>query len=561
MDVGEVKGAFRLWTLPILRALAKLGGKAPPLQIEAAIRELAPKALSDLQWARVVKGKYVRWAGRDLKKLGVIGGFYNWELTSAGRALLEKHATDPLEFPKVAPLDPAEAGRLRAPLETVPATDFAAYDIPILRALAEGPRTKQDLMARLEEDLGDLLLPGDARTMNGGDRVMRYRASWALSNLKKAGELRNPTTGTWEITDAGKARLEKERGTWTIKTFQDSKAQVRAEWRAADGVDEAALPKVPTVPPPVIWPTNDWKALEDRFDAALLSPFADRVRPDLGPTPAGGRALPRSVIFYGPPGTGKTYVARSIARALTGEHDPAADGPWSLVQFHPSYAYEDFIQGLRPNLEHPELRYQIRKGPFLQICEAAEKAPDRFFVLVIDEINRGDPARIFGELLYALEYRGDPVDLPLGGQLLVPPNLIVVGTMNSVDRSVALVDYALRRRFAFIRVDPDPEAIRNAEDAEGASLAADVLETFNGWLVDKLGREHAIGHSFFLSPAVAALDTHGLDRIWRHDIHPLLEEYFFGQVELLKEARKQWTAAIAQATAADEETTPEGESA
>jgi 5-methylcytosine-specific restriction protein B len=128
--------------------------------------------------------------------------------------------------------------------------------------------------------------------------------------------------------------------------------------------------------------------------------------------------------------------------------------------------------------------------------------------------------------------------------------------MNSVDRSVALVDYALRRRFAFIRVDPDPDALRNAdvEEAEGASFAADVLETFNACLVEKLGREHVIGHSFFLSPAVAAFDAAGLNWIWHHDVYPLLEEYFFGQTDLLKERRKQWANALAHASADDEET-------
>jgi 5-methylcytosine-specific restriction enzyme B len=557
MDLADVmKGSYRLWTLPILRALDKLGGKAPPREIEGAIRELAPDALTELQWARVIKGKYVRWAGMGLKKAGLLGGTGSWELNASGRAFIENHASAPLEFPKITPLDAQEAGKLHAPLETVPATDFAAYEIPILRVLADGARPKQDLVSRVESDLQGTLLAGDSRTMNSGERVIRYRVSWALTNLKKAGEIRNPTIGTWEITEAGRARLEKEGAAWMITTFQDSKVQVRAEW--TNGASTAPSSKVPSVPPPPVWPTKAWKELAERFDDALLAPFAARVRPDLGATPPPERTLPRNVIFYGPPGTGKTYVARSIARALTGEHDPAPDGPWSLVQFHPSYAYEDFIQGLRPNLEHPELRYQIRKGPFLQICDAAAKEPDRFFVLVVDEINRGDPARIFGELLYALEYRGDPVDLPLGGQLLVPPNLIVIGTMNSVDRSVALVDYALRRRFSFVRVDPDPEAIRNAdvEDTAGATFAADVLETFNGWLVDKLGREHAIGHSFFLSPAVTALDASGLERIWHHDIHPLLEEYFFGQVELLKEARQQWAAAIADASAEGDEETP-----
>src|SRR5690606_28830586 len=127
------------------------------------------------------------------------------------------------------------------------------------------------------------------------------------------------------------------------------------------------------------------------------------------------------------------------------------------------------------------------------------RVPKNFYVIVIDEINRGDPARIFGELLYALEYRGAAVDLPTGGQLNIPPNLIVIGTMNSVDRSVALVDYALRRRFGFIRVEPDVEVVRKVHKGKsGAGVAAEVLTALNAWLSEQLDPDHQIGHSYFL---------------------------------------------------------------
>lgn len=552
MNPTELKiGSYRLWVVPILRALDELGGTAPPSKIEAMIRKQAPEAFSDLQWARIIKGKYVRWAGSDLKKAGLLAGTGEWELTPSGRAHLAEHGSAPAEWPKVKPLDPKSAGKMHAALETVDVTDYPGYELPILQALAAGPLTKKVLIEKIGRDLEPLLTPGDRRIMNTGDLVFRYRASWALSNLKKAGEIRNPTTGTWEISDAGRARVESAPAGFDIRAFQDSKAKVRAEWD-----DETHASSPPAVP---AWPTAAWKTLEDRFDEDLLAGLVDRVRPDLGPSPDLDRPLPRNVIFYGPPGTGKTFVAREIAEALAGKPEPDAEPRWSLVQFHPSYSYEDFVQGLRPDLAHRELRYEIRKGPFLQICAAAEKSPDTFFVLVIDEINRGDPARIFGELLYGLEYRGDAVDLPLGGQLRVPPNLVVIGTMNSVDRSVALVDYALRRRFAFVRVDPDPAAVLNAQvaDPEGAAAAASVLETFNDWIVKRLDREHALGHSFFLSPALTKLDASAFDRIWRHDVHPLLEEYFFGQTEAVDEARKTWASAVAAAFADDgEDATP-----
>jgi len=266
------------------------------------------------------------------------------------------------------------------------------------------------------------------------------------------------------------------------------------------------------------------------------------------PTPSDDRKpVPRNVILYGPPGTGKTHVAKEIARALTGEDEPSADAHWQLVQFHPSYSYEDFIQGMRPDLSKAQLRYELREGPFVRICRAADKDPDAFYVLVIDEINRGDPARIFGELLYALEYRHEPVQLALEGELAVPPNLVIIGTMNSVDRSVAIVDYALRRRFGFVRLDPDGEIIEEEREGDAfAPKAAHVLGAFNAWLTGKLSREHCIGHSFFLSPSVDLATVDGFEQVWTNDIHPLLEEYFFGDSNSLAEARKVWLEAVAK---------------
>lgn len=205
---------------------------------------------------------------------------------------------------------------------------------------------------------------------------------------------------------------------------------------------------------------------------------------------------------------------------------------------------------LRPDLELANLRYRIQKGPFLQVCEAAEDEPDHFHVLVIDEINRGDPARIFGELLYPLEYRGESVDLAAGGQLTVPPNLVIVGTMNSVDRGVALVDYALRRRFAFVRVEPSPEVITAVRSKSRlAPVAAAVLASFNDWIGERLDREHAIGHSVFLNPALALDGPGALERVWALDVRPLLEEYFFGDGDGLADAERQWKSAVAEALA------------
>ncbi len=527
MSEASITG-YRRWALPLLRVLDAMGGKGSPSAVEDRVRVMLKDHLNDLQWARVLRGNYVRWARHSLKEAGLVSGAKGiWEITSAGREWLAARVNEPIETSwDVAELAPNEAANLTAPLVTVDVTGFEGYEIPVLRLLEGGPKNKDVLFVDLKKALEGQFLPGDLRIMPRGRSVWSYRASWTLTNLKRTGGIRNPLTGRWEITDAGRTRLKTEGEVWRIAQFRGSKAKVRAESaRGLSGATDASGP---------VWPTAEWKAFAADFpDVATV--LEQRLRPDLTPTPE--TPLARNVIFYGPPGTGKTFVAKHAAAALTGEDEPGVDSAWRLVQFHPSYAYEDFVQGLRPALDVKDLRYKLHQGPFLQICKAAEDDPDHFHVLIIDEINRGDPARIFGELLYALEYRDETIELASGGALVVPSNLVIFGTMNSVDRSVALVDHALRRRFAFIRVDPSPEAI-------GVPRIGELLAQFNEWLVAQLDADHAIGHSVFLNAALAALPSdEAIDRVWAHDIRPLLEEYFFGQPERLKASEVAWRAA------------------
>jgi 5-methylcytosine-specific restriction protein B len=158
----------------------------------------------------------------------------------------------------------------------------------------------------------------------------------------------------------------------------------------------------------------------------------------------------QQLIFQGPPGTGKTYVAERLARVLTADTYGLVD----VVQFHPSYGYEDFMHGIRPVTESGQISFERVPGRFLRFCKAAREAQDASpCVLIIDEINRGNLSRIFGELMYLLEYRDQTI--PLAGEEArfgIPPNVYIIGAMNTADRSIALVDHALRRRFSFIHL-------------------------------------------------------------------------------------------------------------
>jgi hypothetical protein len=233
-------------------------------------------------------------------------------------------------------------------------------------------------------------------------------------------------------------------------------------------------------------------------------------------------------ILYGPPGTGKTFTAEKIAEHLVAE----SDGFTEIVQFHPAYAYEDFIQGLRPKpRKDGGLDYAIIPGRFLDFCDEATKRKGRC-VLIIDEINRANLAKVFGELMYLLEYRNREIPLSNGGSLKVPSNVRIIGTMNTADRSIALVDHALRRRFAFIPLYPFYEVLlRFHEQSEfPTEKFIDFLKKLNKDVGD---RHYEIGISFFLKRDL----LEHLEDIWKMEIEPYLEEYFFDQpdkVELFR---------------------------
>ncbi len=227
----------------------------------------------------------------------------------------------------------------------------------------------------------------------------------------------------------------------------------------------------------------------------------------------------KQAILYGPPGTGKTHMARQLARHLIGGND----GFCEIVQFHPAYSYEDFLQGIRPTSDGDgHLTYPVVPGRFVQFCRKAAQH-DGICILIIDEINRAELSRVFGELMYLLEYRTESVPLAADGtRFAIPENVRIIGTMNTADRSIALVDHALRRRFAFIALQPNYDVLRkfHAETGFPVENLITVLCKVNQEIGDP---NYAVGISFFL---LKDLKQH-LDSIWQMEIEPYLEEYFF----------------------------------
>lgn len=336
------------------------------------------------------------------------------------------------------------------------------------------------------------------------------------------------------------------------------------------------------------------------FEATLLKPYFETDLAELAvwadefnkseceeaaPTPADNgaeinknskpTALGFNRIYYGPPGTGKTYTLMRLLESDYGadvvsapadgialvDAGPAADATvqrYSIVTFHQSYGYEEFVEGLRPVLngdgETDDVAYEIRAGVFKELCHKARQAPDLRFAMVIDEINRGNISKIFGELITLIEpdkrdpLKGNapPLELALaysGEKFSVPANVDIIGTMNTADRSLALLDTALRRRFDFVPILPDVRAEKDAGELNDPPLAGLIVKK-NGSDIDVrmllmrmnerievlYDRDHCIGHAYFTQLKNEQNEDKRFDMlvgIFRNRIMPLLEEYFF----------------------------------
>lgn len=265
----------------------------------------------------------------------------------------------------------------------------------------------------------------------------------------------------------------------------------------------------------------------------------------------------KAMILQGPPGVGKTFISRKLAYALMNEVDKDR---LEMVQFHQSYSYDDFVRGYRPVIGKAG-SFTLQNGIFYSFCQKAIRDPDREYVFIIDEINRGNISQIFGELLMLIEpdKRGPEFALPLAYRtedepdFFVPPNLYLIGLMNVADRSLAMVDYAMRRRFVFITLKPQYESelfrqwlTERGMDPSLVQLIVERMTRLNREIREDplLGENYEIGHSFFLPKGdnFTGLDKNWYLRVVRTEIIPLLKEYWFDNPKRAEEVEKRLLA-------------------
>ncbi|MCD8283100.1 MAG: AAA family ATPase [Prevotella sp.] len=255
----------------------------------------------------------------------------------------------------------------------------------------------------------------------------------------------------------------------------------------------------------------------------------------------------KNIILHGAPGVGKTYAAERLAYSIMGEKD---EDRVKLVQFHQSYSYEDFILGYKP----ADTGFELKEGIFYKFCRRAEAEPDKPFFFIIDEINRGNMSKIFGELLMMIEsdYRDRPVALACGDEsLTVPANLYIIGMMNTADRSLAMIDYALRRRFSFVEIEPAFDSdgfkdyMKSLKNKKFESLIDKVKELNKAITADRsLGKGFQIGHSYFCNQTIAGCTKEWMKQVVNYEIIPMLEEYWFDETDKTDAWRKEFKAVL-----------------
>jgi 5-methylcytosine-specific restriction protein B len=609
LDVADIPAPkaggprFVQYFAPVLDALRDLGGEAKPKDVYAWIIKKLP--VPESETGAVTKGgqpkfeNKVGWARFYLAKAGLIDDRRRgiWVLTPEGRAANLDHAQALALFKEVHARFPREDAEEEEP---PPPASVAAelFDDPSRQfwfagaAWGEGDQTERFVREGIWQNGYDEKFTDDVRRIKPGDRIAIKSSFVRRHNLpfsaagKAVSAMRIKAIGTVteNLGDGKTVRVTWEPVSpprdWYFYTYRTTLNEADPNDQLARQLILFAFGNAPQDYP--FWLNQPYFAGKygKGTGEATLEPFfeddeeEEELSEDIAPPsytleniiedgcflplPTVGTILQRlsdkkNVILQGPPGTGKTWLARRLGYALIGTRDrKAIQKRLRVVQFHPSLSYEDFVRGWRPERGGG---LALIDGIFLETVQAAAAEPDRAYVLVVEEINRGNPAQVFGEMLTLLEDSKRRPDEALelayrradGERVYIPPNLHVIGTMNIADRSLALVDLALRRRFAFITLEPALNEAwrawctkRCGVDAAFLSLVETRIAALNNEIAEdrSLGTQYRIGHSYVTPPDGAAIADHKawFRNVIETEIRPLLEEYWFDAPEKAQQA-------------------------
>lgn len=574
---GQSNAAHIRWIRPIVQALRELGGSGTPAEVREKIVEnehLTKEEISVLRGKTKVNKfeNEVAFARNDLAAAGYIDRSVRgvWTLTETGKAvdITDEMASD---FKKN---NDAEAIAKR----NGDSNALADYNVDTVRYWIYAPGQGA---VKWEEccKKGVMLLGwgeiGDLKTFDSKDEIKQkmkeeygngstYKnsahATWQFAHEIRPGDIVFVKKGIYEILGRGIVESDYEYDEERSDGFNNVR---HVKWTHKEG--GTIKHQTPQKTLTDITPYSDFvqqiKALfdedvldEEDEDKIMVYPpyskddFLEEVYMDEASYDNIAAALKRkkNIILQGAPGVGKTFAAKRLAYAVMGIKD--ADRVM-MVQFHQSYAYEDFIMGFRPTASG----FELRKGVFYNFCKKAEIDSDNDYFFIIDEINRGNLSKIFGELFMLIENdkRGIEIQLLYSDEKFsVPKNVYIIGMMNTADRSLALLDYALRRRFAFAELKPGFEtegfkAYRFSLDNVKFDRLIDCVKCLNKEIADddSLGEGFCIGHSYFCNLVPEKVDSKILSEIVEFELVPLLKEYWFDEPEKVRD----WTADLRSA--------------
>lgn len=410
---------------------------------------------------------------------------------------------------------------------------FLSWFKPLIQALRDlgGSATPADARKKIIEN--EKLSDEEVNATRGKNNVNKFEneVAFARNYLVSAGYIDKSVYGVWTLTEAGKTvDMTEELASDIFKkgvSENQNKRDSGSSALADDDVEEA------TKNYPVY-------TAEDFLDEVFM-PEEEYSRL------VGILKTKKNIILQGTPGVGKTFAAKRLAYSVMGVKDIERV---MMVQFHQSYSYEDFIMGFRPSTAG----FELKKGAFYNFCKKAEIDSDNDYFFIIDEINRGNLSKIFGELFMLIENDKRGISLQLlysDEKFAVPKNVYIIGMMNTADRSLAMLDYALRRRFAFFEIKPGFETdgfreYRMAIDNEKFNKLINCVENLNNAISadESLGDGFCIGHSYFCNLSAESIDDQSLSGIVEYELIPLLKEYWFDEPLKVKDWSNNLRSAI-----------------